>query len=301
MYTKLIRRFRLSTLLILALLLATACAPIEPRTEADTAAPNTGVAETSAPPTVTFIATEYAYEGPLAVAAGVTRLTIDNQGQAPHDISVVKLGEDRALEDFMGLMQQLAGGEEVAIPDWVIFYGGAYADPGQVSSYVVDLTPGEYVVYSFGMDEQGVPDVAKGMVQPLRVTAEEASTAQLPDYDRTLEFVDFSFVIDGELVAGENQVRAINNGAEPHEMIFFRLNEGASVSDLMAFMQGEGPGGPPPFVPVGGIAPITAGVETYTTLHLEPGNYAVICFLPSGMNEGMPHFMLGMIQELVVQ
>ena len=257
-------------------------------------------------PTVTFVASEYAYDAPASIPGGVTRLAIENRGEALHDITVLKLGEGRTIDDVIGFFQQMAAGEEAPIPDWVTFYGGAVAAPGQTNSYLVDLAPGNYVVYSFGMDEEGVPDAAKGMMQTLTVTESESTAALPAETDITVEMVDFSYVVHGNGVqgsvqAGEQTLRMINTGMEPHEMILFRLAEGATLEDFVSFMGSEEPAGPPPFVPAGGAPPISDGVETVYTMTFEPGRYVMICFIPSGANSGMPHFMLGMVQELVVE
>jgi hypothetical protein len=47
---------------------------------------------------------------------------------------------------------------------------------------------------------------------------------------------------------------------------------------------------------------MSSGEESYHVVDLEAGTYVAVCFLPDHLGEqtGMPHFMLGMIQEFAV-
>ena len=50
-----------------------------------------------------------------------------------------------------------------------------------------------------------------------------------------------------------------------------------------------------------GVAFGDPGSTSYTTADLESGTYFVVCFLPvGGHEEGKPHFMEGMVQEITV-
>jgi hypothetical protein len=71
-------------------------------------------------------------------------LTLDNQGQLPHDLILIKLGEGKTVDDVMAALE--AGGP----PEWAGFYGNIMAEAGQSKSYVVELKPGNYVLLSFG-------------------------------------------------------------------------------------------------------------------------------------------------------
>jgi hypothetical protein len=60
------------------------------------------------------------------------------------------------------------------------------------------------------------------------------------------------------------------------------------------------PAGPPPFHFVGGVQGIMPGQRSWVTLDLEPGDYALICFIPSPANEGRIHAELGMARPFTV-
>jgi hypothetical protein len=75
-----------------------------------------------------------------------------------------------------------------------------------------------------------------------------------------------------------------------------RLEGGKTVDDLRAALANPGP--PPAWVKVvGGPNAPAPGLESNATLMMEPGNYALICFVDIG---GPPHFMKGMVRALRV-
>jgi hypothetical protein len=57
--------------------------------------------------------------------------------------------------------------------------------------------------------------------------------------------------------------------------------------------------GPPPALPVGGVAVIDAGGSGVFTADLAPGNYGMICFVPDA-KDGKPHLMHGMMKQITV-
>ena len=259
------------------------------------------LAETGAvsAPTVTFTATEYAYDGPESIPGGLTRIELVNAGEQEHMLWLIKLDEGKSFEDIMAVFASLEA--EPEFPDWMIWYGGVSSGPGGSAAYTVDLTPGTYTLFSFSEDENGEPDAAKGMVATLTVTASTGAAAAPPAADLRVQLVDFSFSIEGEPVAGPQVVEIVNTGTEPHEVVLLRLAEGAAMQDVMAsMMAGEDAAGAPPFEFSGGAGPMAAGMTAWYEADLPSGEYGIICFLPSPANEGAPHFMLGMVQQVNV-
>ena len=250
-------------------------------------------------PTVTFTATEYAYDGPESIPGGLTRIELVNAGEREHMLWVVKLDEGKSFEDLMEIFATFE--TEPAFPEWMAWYGGVTAGPGNRAAYTIDLTPGAYTLFSFSEDENGEPDATKGMVATLTVTERGDSAATPPAADLRMQLVDFNFIIEGEPAAGPQVVEIVNTGLEPHEVVLLRLAEGASMQDVMAsMMAGENAEGAPPFEFSGGAGPMAAGMTAWYEADLPSGEYGIICFLPSPVNEGAPHFMLGMAQQVSV-
>jgi hypothetical protein len=142
------------------------------------------------------------------------------------------------------------------------------------------------------------------MIRTLTVTQAESDVAEsdLPQADATVDMLDYTFARNGDIQAGEQVLRVSNKGKEVHELIVFRLKEGATLEDLQPWLSEEGtpPEGEPPFEDVGSTF-LSPGVTTYMTMDFQPGNHVFICFLPSPANEMKPHFMLGMVQEIMVE
>jgi len=256
--------------------------------------------ESTAMNEATFVATEYAYQGPESISAGWTRLVLDNQGELGHDLILIKLAEGKTTDDVLAAL----AGE--GPPDWAEFYGGVSAEAGQAESYLAKLTPGNYALLSFGQNEDGPPDAAQGMLANLAVTeaAAGAGDPALPEPDASVRLVDYAFDVSGDIGSGKQLLRVSNNGTETHEMIVMRLQDGTTFEDFQAAMEqqmsGE-TGSEPPVEEVGGTF-LSPGVETYLTLDFEkPGNYVLICFFPSPNNDMQPHVALGMVQEIAVE
>jgi hypothetical protein len=278
-------------ILVICVLLLAACSTAA-ETEVEDATAEAAVNE------VTFTAVEYSFEGPESISAGWTRLRLDNQGERSHDLIPVKLGEGKTVDDVMAALE-LEGP-----PEWATIYGQVTAESGQSASYLVDLAPGNYVLLSFGDSEDGPPDAAQGMIHTLTVTEgeSEVTEADLPLADASVDLVDYSFVVDGDIETGEQLLYLHNTGTEMHELSIVRLKEGTSFADIQAMLEsGEEYEGEPPFEDVGFML-LSPGISTYVPMDFEkPGTYVLTCFIPSVQHEGMPHYELGMIQEITVQ
>jgi hypothetical protein len=80
----------------------------------------------------------------------------------------------------------------------------------------------------------------------------------------------------GSLAASEQTIRFVNAGKQFHEAYLVKLEEGKTARDYL----NAAPGTSPPAAAVGGITGIISGDSQYIQVTLEPGNYAMFCFLP---------------------
>jgi hypothetical protein len=107
---------------------------------------------------------------------------------------------------------------------------------------------------------------------------------------------DFSFDAPDVIPAGLTEFRFLNKGPALHHMAVLKLSDGKTINDLRKALANPGP--PPSWVKeMGGPNAPDPGVEANATMRLEPGNYALICFVDIG---GPPHFMKGMLRGLRV-
>ena len=93
--------------------------------------------------------------------------------------------------------------------------------------------------------------------------------------------------------AGLTTIRMVNAGKEFHHIQLYRLTDGKTFADFTAAVQAQGPL-PAWAVPAGGPNPAAPGLpEPSVTLRLEPGPYAMVCYIPGA--DGMPHVAKGMM------
>lgn len=125
----------------------------------------------------------------------------------------------------------------------------------------------------------------------------------LPQVEPTITATEYSFDVAG-LQAGENRIAFDNVGSEPHQAVLFPILEGNTFEDVEEFFTAEGgpPAGPPP-IPFGqgtGTVTIDGGSSYVTEFQLEPGQWALMCFV-TDRSGGPPHFTKGMLQEITIE
>ena len=106
---------------------------------------------------------------------------------------------------------------------------------------------------------------------------------------------DFAFTAPDTIASGPTVFRLLNQGAEAHHISMFRLDSAKTMADMQSVPEGSSPGW---LVAVGGPNAAMPGDSIRATLNLEPGNYAMLCFIPSA--DGKPHFMKGMLRPITV-
>ena len=252
----------------------------------------------SADVAVTFTARDHAFEGPASLSAGHVAIRLVNQGHEPHHVQFIKLTQGKTAKDFAAAIKA----EPLATPEWAHYAGGPNAVMGnETAEATVDLEPGDYVVICQVPDRQGLPHVAGGMMMPVRVIEDQRKRrGQTNDHaDSVIRALDFRFNVQQPLRAGQQRVRFVNRGVQPHEAVLVQLNAGATLKDFVAFFEPNAPG-PPPGRPVGGMTGLEQDQEGNFLVKLTPGHYGLICFfLDSG--SGMPHFAKGMATEFDVE
>lgn len=132
--------------------------------------------------------------------------------------------------------------------------------------------------------------------------------AELSDADRAaattvaVDAIDYGFEVDGAITAAGNYVLDLSNqGGEEHEWVVFRLAEGTTYQDAVAWLEENADSeqepdffaGPPV---VGGFAAPQGRVEAAATF--EAGTYMMICMIPA--EDGVAHIAKGMHTEITV-
>ncbi len=116
----------------------------------------------------------------------------------------------------------------------------------------------------------------------------------------TITASDFAYEMPDTVTGGMVTIKLVNKGPNLHHVQFLRLTDGKTFTDLAEGLKQMKPGAPmPPWVHdvVGPNSP-DAGAESAITTNLEPGTYAVICFVDTP--DKVPHFAKGMMHPLTV-
>jgi uncharacterized cupredoxin-like copper-binding protein len=108
---------------------------------------------------------------------------------------------------------------------------------------------------------------------------------------------EFAFQAPDEVPAGLVTFQLQNRGTALHHMAIMRLDEGKTLQDLFAAFQAGG--APPAWAhDVGGPNAPDPGSDSNATMMLEPGTYALLCFVD--IPDHVPHVMKGMAKLLRV-
>lgn len=250
------------------------------------------------PPPIAIRATETGdrmnLEAPARADAGLVELELANRGRELHAAQLLRVEGDHGREEVLAAYGATAMGKPV--PDWLFAAGGiGLTEPGAVSSVVQRLEPGEYwIVDDAG---EGRPHYEAGAVARLLV-AGEARSAAPPSASAKVVASDYAFETEG-LAPGKNEVRFVNAGAEPHHLIAAPILPGNTVEDVTSSMQ-EGKRPPIEIDEETASAVLEGGEEQVLEIDLEPGRYALLCFIADRAG-GPPHAFKGMADEAVVR
>lgn len=273
-----------------------------------------GAACSSEPATIPEIelhARDFSFALPDTIQGGLVHVHFINDGAEPHHAQFIRLnpGVSRSQFDsvWTSIMQAVPTEGESAffrVFDYASLSGGpSVIDPGLRADVILDLPAGDYVLMCFIASPDGVPHIAKGMRHWLAVTDPPSDQPAPPTADGRVDLADFQFRDVPAMDSGQVVLEVTNSGTEPHEMAVVRL-DGISFDDALPMLIGpspeDAPSGPSPLRPVGGMQGIMPGQHAWAMLDLEPGNYMLICFIPSPANEGKPHAVLGMARPFTV-
>lgn len=127
----------------------------------------------------------------------------------------------------------------------------------------------------------------------------EASPSAASPAELQVEGKDFAFVLPAEVPAGVTKVTLDNTGQEEHQAQIAKINEGKTFADLTAALQQPDPAALLALITLsGGPTGVAPGASGSTTMNLEPGAYAFLCFVTSP--DGIPHLAKGMVAPVEV-
>ena len=202
---------------------------------------------------------------------------LDSQEGPPTEEQLLELKEIRP--DSIGEETDMVADAFIAADGDI---GAVFSDPAVEEAFSA-MEEHDAEVCGFEVDEEEDEEVA---TEPLDGAEVIPVTA-----------VDFGFEgIPDQVPAGAVSFELTNDGEAAHEMIMFKLGEGVVLDDLLA--SEEEPSEEEARDVGGTFAPPGEGGAFLNADNLEPGTYAVICFIPGP--EGKAHYELGMKQTFTV-
>ena len=254
-------------------------------------------ARSAAPNVVRVVAMDYAFQAPDTIPAGRTEIRLLNKGPELHHVSLFRMTNGKRMADLLEALK-VPG----PLPAWAIDVGGPNTPaPGGEANATLVLEPGRYAMLCFIPSKDGQMHLRKGMMKEITAVRAAAAPAAdpTPRADVVLTMRDYAFDLSAPIAAGTRTVRVRNAGPQPHEVLIARLAPGATVAQLLAFIE-KPTDGPPPGAPVGGTTGMANGRENDVTIDFTPGEYAFICFVPDE-KDGKPHFAHGMARQVTVK
>jgi hypothetical protein len=281
-----------------------------PAAAAQSATPAAGGA-TPAYPEVVIKATEYAFDMPDTVPSGLVKITLQNNGAVEHQAQFARVNQGSTADEVLGALK--SGKQDQALGMLTLTGGPNTTAPGQSSSVIDKLDPGDYLVLCFVTTPQGVPHLALGMIKQVTVT-QSNNQAPEPQADADVSLKDFTITVPSNVTAGSHLWKVTNDGPQSHEMALLRVAEGVPAQAIIVGMEqataspaagpaaaspAASPACAPPVTAAGGIGALAPGTSGWTYVNLQPGNYIAICFVPDPKT-GKPHFELGMVTPFTV-
>ena len=247
---------------------------------------------------VTFKAVDYAFNVPATVPAGLVDIHLDNQGTEPHQITLARLADGQDPDAVLAGLDN----DDLSFMALATLVGGPDDVPsGQDHSVTTILDPGTYVAFcAIQSPTDGKAHFMKGMRASFTVAgASGAGSAAAPSTDGTITIGASGYALPAGF-SGHGTFAVDNAMPLPADLSILRLADGKGQQDVVDFLSGTTPPGPPPFVAAGGVTTISHGTTAYLPLDLDPGTYVFLAFTPDPQAGFAPLFTSGVISTVTV-
>ena len=126
--------------------------------------------------TLSYVGTEYSFAGPETVAAGITRVILQNRGAEAHDLQIARIPESSPTpSNVSNLENMFADTQSGRASAPTIIADTQSTAAGKTSTVTVDLAAGRYILACGNQAADGAYHYAKGMITVLTVSAPEAA------------------------------------------------------------------------------------------------------------------------------
>src|SRR5688572_9503870 len=246
---------------------------------------------------ITIVTTDFSFDAPDTVPAGLTRVRLRNEGSQPHHAQIVRLRDGGTIQELLDTL----GTRLISVPAGTRYVGGPNVPPADGWSEVtLRLEPGRYALICFVSGVDHVAHMRKGMTRLLTVTraTQPIPASPEPTADARMVLHDYGFEITPAIRAGRQTIRIENAAKQPHEAVLGKLAPGKSAADLLTWMSKRE--GPMPGEEIGGAVVLSRGEVNYMTADFAPGDYVLLCFVRD-VGDGKSHLSHGMIRQFRVE
>jgi hypothetical protein len=240
---------------------------------------------------------------PARLAAGRYVLSVTN---AFHDseeetsgAALLRLPDDVGANEFIASVRDDEGAWP---PDWYYstsMAGGAYATLEATAYAVIDLTAGNWILWS---EAPGAPQAPV----PIAVSGEFPANPPAPIADTTVELSEFDFAFSAPFKVGQQIIEVVNSGKQPHFLFIGGVPDGTTVADAQtafeAFWDPESAPAEFSFAEspeLLGTGDQSAGTTAWYAVDLPAGAVVVACFV-TDPGTGEPHALLGMTEIVTI-
>lgn len=249
---------------------------------------------------ITVSMSEYTIDVPDVVPSGLVEVHGLNEGEITHQAVFARLSEGQSAAEYVEAFMDDAAGNLDASD---LRGGVQLVRPAAEQTVTVDLEPGRYVVLcTLPGPEAGENHLSHGMWEEFTVEGAMSNVSNRVDLIPTngrIELIDWAFGVPDTLRSGDVYT-VVNSGTQAHEIGMAELADGATRDDVIAFLTGQAPvDAPPPIDDLSGVGFLSPGESQTLPIDVPPGRYVFVCYIPDP-NDGLPHFMKGMISVVDV-
>lgn len=260
---------------------------------------------------------QFYFNMPSTTSSGLNDITFVNEGTVSHMANLALLHPGVSVSTFLTDLLSVLGPTATPAQVQKLFgevtaYGGSDSlVQGRTQEVYERLPVGNYVVFCV---DGNPPHFTLGMWHLLTVKPAEHATSSRPAHvDGTILQEDlmsggmdtgFGFVLPKNVLKQHRTlVLAVKNTSDDqtHEFQIMKIPNGTTRDQFGACILGS-PSCNLDFSTVydaGGNGAHGPGITSWVVLHLEPGTYGVVCFLPD-INTAIPHAFMGMYDVFTV-
>lgn len=246
---------------------------------------------------------------PETLAAGFHLITLNAAEPYVGYVNIVQYPAE--LDEATATEQMLAAGAgDMPQEGWTYYGGSNTGNVGEPVSFAINLAPGEYHWgVSYYTSESNGEDEIMTLV-PFTVTEDDAAVTEEPASTVLLEQTDdLQYIVSPEVVPAGPQVWKIDNIGthHVHHVVMAGVPDDTTTQSIVGEFNALFAGTPPAedslamqMTWVGYAAIQSGGQTTWAEFDLDPGTYAVICYIMDPAT-GRPHVLDGMATVFTVE